>query len=62
MLFGFHWVWGVVLLAIVLLVFGVGRLPSVGAGLGRGIKGFRQALRGDDEPEKPGAASDNRKD
>jgi sec-independent protein translocase protein TatA len=54
MLFGFHWIWGVVILAIVLILFGVGRLPSVGEGLGRGIRDFRKALSGNDDQSKGG--------
>ncbi len=61
MLFGFHWIWGVVILAIVLILFGVGRLPSVGEGLGRGIRDFRKALSGDDQPKSgtPGSTKDS---
>ena len=54
MLFGFHWIWGVILLAVVLILFGVGRLPSVGEGLGRGIRDFRKALSGGDDAPKGG--------
>jgi len=61
MLFGLHWAWGVVLLVVVLILFGVGRLPSVGEGLGRGIRGFRKSLQGD-EPDEPGATTDTSKD
>ena len=46
------------ILVIILIVFGVGRLPQVGAALGKGIHGFRRATRGefDDENEaKPKA-------
>ena len=60
MLFGFHWIWGVIILAIVLILFGVGRLPSVGEGLGRGIRDFRKALSGDDSGKA--AKSDPEKD
>ena len=61
MLFGFHWIWGVIILAIVLILFGVGRLPSVGEGLGRGIRDFRKALSGDDQPKSspPGSTKDS---
>jgi sec-independent protein translocase protein TatA len=36
---------------IVILVFGVGRLPEVGGALGKGIREFRKSTR--DEDEKP---------
>ncbi len=42
----------ILILAIVLIVFGVGKLPQVGAQLGKGIREFRKAQRGEDEEEK----------
>ena len=46
-----------VILFIVVLIFGVGRLPEVGEALGKAIRGFREAVSGKDEDEaekKPG--------
>jgi sec-independent protein translocase protein TatA len=34
-------------LLVVLVLFGGGRLAAVGSGLGEGIRNFRAALRGD---------------
>jgi sec-independent protein translocase protein TatA len=42
----------VILVAIVLLLFGVKRLPELGRGLGRGIKEFKEGLDSKDEPKK----------
>ena len=56
--FGLHPLWAVTLLVIVLILFGVGRLPSVGGSMGRGIKEFRRALRNDEPgPPSPPASS-----
>ena len=41
--------WAVALIVIVLILFGVGRLPSIGGSVGRGLKEFRQALRNDEQ-------------
>jgi sec-independent protein translocase protein TatA len=41
---------GIVLL-IILIVFGVGKLPQVGGAIGKGIREFRKASRGEDEDE-----------
>jgi sec-independent protein translocase protein TatA len=41
-----------IILAIVLLIFGYSRLPSLGKGLGQGIRNFRQGLRGGTEAER----------
>ena len=37
------------ILAIVILLFGVGRLPQLGKGLGEGISNFRDAIKGKDK-------------
>jgi sec-independent protein translocase protein TatA len=34
------------ILAIVLIIFGPGKLPELGRGLGKGIREFKGALRG----------------
>jgi sec-independent protein translocase protein TatA len=59
--FGLHPLWAVVLLVIVLILFGVGRLPSVGGALGRGISEFRKSLR-NDEPNPPSPPTSSNKD
>ncbi len=38
-----------VILVIVLIIFGAGKLPEIGEGLGRGIRNFRKAVRAPDE-------------
>ena len=46
------WHWLVVLL-IVVLVFGTGKLKNLGRDLGGGIRGFKEGLKeGQDEPQK----------
>jgi sec-independent protein translocase protein TatA len=44
------------ILAIVLIIFGPGKLPDLGRGLGKGIREFKDALRGGmegDSAKKP---------
>ncbi len=41
----------VVILLVALLVFGPGKLPQIGEGLGKGIQGFKKAISGKDEKE-----------
>jgi sec-independent protein translocase protein TatA len=43
----------VLILAIVLIVFGVGKLPEVGSAVGKGIRAFKKAQAGEDEGEDP---------
>lgn len=35
----------VIILLIVLLVFGAGKLPELGKGLGKAIKGFKESVK-----------------
>ncbi len=37
---------------IVLIVFGAGRLPEVGGAIGKGIRAFRKAQKGEDEGDE----------
>ncbi len=41
-----------IILAIVLLVFGVGRIARVGGELGKGVSAFREGLKEGQESEK----------
>jgi sec-independent protein translocase protein TatA len=40
-----------IILVVILLVFGPGKLPEVGTALGKTIHSFRKAQRGDDLPK-----------
>jgi len=43
----------VIILVIILIIFGAGKLPEIGAGLGKGIKNFKKAtIEEDSESEK----------
>ena len=41
-----------IILAIVLIIFGPGRLGGAGAALGRAIREFRRSIQGDEEEAK----------
>ena len=44
----------IIILVIIILIFGVGKLPEVGQALGKGIREFRGAAEnGEEEPETP---------
>lgn len=43
------WEW-VIILVIVLLVFGVGRIAKIGEELGRGVRGFREGMHDESQP------------
>jgi len=37
-----------IILVIVIIIFGAGKLPELGEGIGRGIKNFRRAVKPDE--------------
>ena len=37
-----------IILVIVLLIFGAGKLPQIGSGLGKAIRGFKESVEGKD--------------
>ncbi len=41
------------ILAIILIVFGVGKLPQVGGAIGKGLRAFRKGERGEEDAEVP---------
>jgi sec-independent protein translocase protein TatA len=55
--FGLHPAYLIILLAVVLIIFGPGKLPELGGAVGRGIREFRKASDGitnpPDEPTQP---------
>ncbi len=46
-----HWEL-LIILVIVLVVFGAGKLPQVGGALGKGIRNFKDSVKGEDEAAK----------
>ncbi len=48
------------ILVIVLIIFGPGKLPEIGEGLGKSIRGFKKAMSEKDE-DKVEAKSDEKK-
>jgi len=41
----------IIILVIILIIFGAGKLPEIGSGIGKGIKNFKKATH--DKDEKP---------
>lgn len=50
----------ILILVIVVIIFGVGRLPEIGAAMGKAIRGFRDASDG--EPKKASKAEETKKE
>ena len=43
-MFGFGFTELIIVLVIILIIFGAGKLPGIGSGLGKGIRNFKQAI------------------
>ncbi len=55
----------IVILVIILIIFGAGKLPQIGEGLGKGIRNFKKATTKDKEeidvtPKKPEEISEKK--
>jgi sec-independent protein translocase protein TatA len=51
----------IIILVIVLIIFGVGRLPEIGGAIGKSIREFRTASKdGEGEPPQDAAQSDEK--
>ncbi len=40
------------ILVIIFIIFGVGKLPQVGGAIGKGLRALRKGQSGEDEPDK----------
>jgi len=49
----------VVIFGIALLVFGPKKLPELGKGIGEGIRGFKSAMRAEEEKHGPPSVATN---
>ena len=52
-MFGMGWQELIIVLIIVVIIFGVGKLPEIGSALGRGIKNFKKSMN------EPSESTDN---
>ncbi len=52
----------IVILVIIVIIFGAGKLPEIGSGIGKGIKNFKDATSKEDakkiDEEKPADKND----
>jgi sec-independent protein translocase protein TatA len=61
-MFGFGMPEMVIILVIVLVVFGAGRLPEIAGAMGKSIRNFKKAAEGKEEIEiKPSSEDDSKK-
>ncbi|MCI5143371.1 MAG: twin-arginine translocase TatA/TatE family subunit [Candidatus Electrothrix sp. ATG1] len=41
----------IIILVIIVIIFGAGKLPEIGSGIGKGIKNFKDATKNDNDPK-----------
>ncbi len=42
----------IIILVIIMIIFGAGKLPEIGAGIGKGIKNFKKATSAEEDEDK----------
>ena len=52
----------IILLIIILIIFGAGKLPEIGSGIGKGIKNFKKATTEKEEIEGPDQEESNKEE
>ena len=43
----------IIILVIIVIIFGAGKLPEIGSGIGKGIKNFKKATQEQDDDKPP---------
>ena len=51
---GFEWL---IIIGVIVLIFGAGRLANLGPAIGKSIRGFKKAVKGEDEEASAPAAA-----
>jgi sec-independent protein translocase protein TatA len=50
-----------IILVIIVIIFGVGKLPEIGSALGKGIKNFKKSVNDNDSANHPAKKDDEQK-
>jgi sec-independent protein translocase protein TatA len=50
----------IIILVIILIIFGAGKLPEIGAGMGKAIRNFRGASDEEEEKKEPDKIEDEK--
>lgn len=41
----------IIILVIIVIIFGAGKLPEIGSGIGKGIRNFKDATKNEEKPK-----------
>ncbi|MFZ0242016.1 MAG: twin-arginine translocase TatA/TatE family subunit [Desulfobacterales bacterium] len=50
----------IIILVIILIIFGAGKLPEIGSGVGKAIRNFKGATKEDEPPKEPEKIEDKK--
>ncbi len=50
-----------IILVIIVIIFGVGKLPEIGSALGKGIKNFKKSVNDNDSANPPAKKEEDEK-
>ena len=50
----------IIILVIIFIIFGAGKLPEIGKGVGKGIKNFKNSLSGKDDPDETSTGNEEK--
>jgi len=51
----------IIIMIIILIIFGAGKLPEIGSGIGKGIKNFKKAAKEPVDEIEPSSENDEEK-
>lgn len=52
----------IVILVIIVIIFGAGKLPEIGSGIGKGIRNFKEATKKEEDAKAIDDDKDNKKE
>lgn len=52
----------IIILVVILIIFGAGKLPEIGKGLGKAIKGFKESVKEEEKGLEDAKKIDEKKD
>ena len=50
----------ILLLVVLLVIFGAGKIPQIGTSLGKGLRNFRKGVKGEEADSEPPPSSQDR--
>lgn len=52
----------IIILVIIMIIFGAGKLPEIGSGIGKGIRNFKKATTHDEKTDEIASSEESKED